>query len=141
MDFTEVLQAESAADSSFRKIRRIQDKFKSRLSASHTQYAKRILQMKRETHLTKYKPLNYFDKKPSSIPPVQSSHFEVFTSHARSNSGSSSSSDSIEWPVFQDFQSHIKASSEEKPPIDPIAELVQKAARLKEKFPRALSAM
>mmetsp|Transcript_6330 Transcript_6330/g.10994 ORF Transcript_6330/g.10994 Transcript_6330/m.10994 type:complete len:140 (-) Transcript_6330:520-939(-) len=138
MDFTEVLQAESAADSSFRKIKRIQDKFKSRLSAAHTQYAKRILQMKRET-IRNTKPLCYFDKKPSSIPPPQAPTVQLFTSF-ESSSSSSSSSSSVEWPEFHDFKQHVKDRTEETPKEDPIAELVRQAERLKEKYPRALSA-
>jgi hypothetical protein len=137
MDLTDVVKAELEADSSFRKIRRFNERFKSNLSASHTQYVARILQMKRESILSQHKPLNYFDKKPSSIPPPYALQKQIFAS-LDSSSCSSDSSGTVEWPEFHEYPSLPKPVTIEPQQADPTAEIVQLAAMLKRKYPRAI---
>lgn len=139
MDFTEVLQAEDAVDSSFRNIKRIQDKFKTRLSKSHNKYANRILLMKKEAIPKETKPINYFDKIPSSIPPPPPL-IPIFTSfESSSRSSSSTSSYEAEWPEFHDFESHVRKTAAEASKDSAIAEVVRKADRLRKRYPRALT--
>jgi hypothetical protein len=140
MDFTEVIEAEKAAETSFRKMKRIQRKFKERMAANHSQYAKRILHMRRST--LQSKPCSYFDKVPSSIPSAQAPFKQIFTSFdSDSPSNSSSSSEgSLDWPEFHEFSSQPRSTTaREQTQPDHNAELIRNAARLRQKYPRALS--